>query len=124
MSEPMKEFRLARRRGRKHRAKARKDQKRKLRVIRTEKRMREEEETMSSVGEDFPRQEERVRKLWGAYVKMGAKGSAAAGALDEVLCNAARAQSSGDLVQILKAYGELTEVVRLHEVLRDRRGTG
>ncbi len=77
---------------------------------------------MTSVGEDFPRQEERVRKLWGAYVEMGIKGEAAAGALDEVLRKAARAQSSGDVVQILTAYGELTEVLRLHEVLRNRRG--
>lgn len=76
---------------------------------------------MTSVGEDFPRQEERVRKLWGAYVKMGSKGEAAAGALEEALRKAAKAQSSGDVVQILAAYGELTEILRLHEVLRKRR---
>ena len=80
--------------------------------------------TVTSVGEDFPRQQEQVRKLWGEYVKMGTRGEAAAGALEEVLDKGAKAQSSGDLVQILTAYEELTEVLRLHEVLRNGRGTG
>ena len=73
---------------------------------------------MSSVGEDFPRQQEHVRKLWGQYVEMGPKGKAAAAALEELLEKAAAAQSSGDLVEILRSYGELVEVRRVHEVLR------
>lgn len=119
-----RELRVARRKARKSRAKAQRERKRKARVLRTTKRDREKGETMTSVGEDFPRQQERVRKLWGGYVEMGTKGEAAAGALEEVLDKAAKAQSSGDIVQILTAYQELTEVLRLHELLRNRRGTG
>lgn len=73
---------------------------------------------MTSVGEDFPHQQEIVRKLWGQYVEMGPKGKAAAAALEELLEQAAAAQSSGDVVEILRAYGELLEVRRVHEVLR------
>ena len=119
-----RELAAARRTQRKRRAKARRNGKRKLRVFRTVKREREEREAMTSVGEDFPRQQERVRKLWGAYVEMGTKGEAAAGALEEVLDKAAKAQSSGEIVQILTAYQELTEVLRLHELLRSRRRIG
>lgn len=63
---------------------------------------------MSSVGEDFPRQQERVRKLWARMVKEGHEHTAEI--LDGILARAAEAQSSGDLLQILRSYGELTEV--------------
>lgn len=119
-----REMAAARRNQRKLQVRARRGRKRKLRVLQTAKRNREEREAMTSVGEDFPRQQERVRKLWGGYVEMGIKGEAAASALEEVLDKAAKAQSSGDVVQVLTAYNELTEVLRLHEVLRNRRGTG
>ena len=65
---------------------------------------------MTSVGEDFPRQQERVRQLWGLFVKMGPRGAAGAAALEEVLGRAAGAQSSGDLLRILQSYTELTQI--------------
>ena len=64
---------------------------------------------MTSVGEDFPRQQERVRKLWGRYVEMGPKGATGAADLEELLGRAAAAQSSGDVIQIVRLYTELVE---------------
>ena len=66
-----------------------------------------QEERMTSVGEDFPRQQERVRKLWGMHIRRGPRGALGAAALEGVLGRAASAQSSGDIVQILRAYDEL-----------------
>ncbi|MEE8146539.1 MAG: hypothetical protein V3T24_02950 [Longimicrobiales bacterium] len=61
---------------------------------------------MTSVGEDFPRQQERVRKLWGTCLSLPSR-STWTTHLDNVLHRAAEAQSSGDIVQILRAYDEL-----------------
>lgn len=76
---------------------------------------------MTSVGEEFPRQQEIIRKLWGEYVAMGEKGKAAADTLEDLLGRAAEAQSSGDVVELLRAYGQMVEVRRMHEVLRSGR---
>ena len=67
--------------------------------------------TVTSVGEDFPRQQERVRKLWGEFCKADDEhyDADAVAHLEGVLSRAADAQSSGDLLQILRSYGELTE---------------
>lgn len=65
---------------------------------------------MTSVGEDFPRQQERVRKLRELYLQLpGGVGSFGAIHLDQVLGRAAEAQSSGDVLQILRSYQELVE---------------
>ncbi len=67
---------------------------------------------MTSVGEDFPRQQERVRKLWGEIVKAddGDYDADAVAYLEGVLSRAAEAQASGDVVQILRSYSEISEV--------------
>ncbi len=65
---------------------------------------------MTSVGQDFPRQQERVRKLRERYLVIGDEAEQyAAEVLDGVLTRAAEAQSSGDIVRILRSYGELKE---------------
>ena len=63
---------------------------------------------MTSVGEDFPRQQERVRHLIDDYRALP-NGAGVIGAimLDDVLRRAAEAQSSGDVVQVVKMYYEL-----------------
>lgn len=61
---------------------------------------------MTSVGEDFPRQVERVRKLWATYPQ----DSQEAELLDAVLFRASEAQASGDLLEILRSYSEISEV--------------
>ena len=63
---------------------------------------------MTSVGEDFPQQQERVRHLIDQYRALeGGVGAYGAAIMDEVLKRAADAQSSGDLVRILRSYQEL-----------------
>jgi len=63
---------------------------------------------MISVGEDFPKQQERVRHLIDEYRALP-NGAGVPGAiiLDDVLRRAAEAQSSGDVVQIVCMYQEL-----------------
>lgn len=63
---------------------------------------------MTSVGEDFPQQQERVRHLIDEYRALeGGVGMMGAALMDDVLKRAADAQSSGDIVQILRSYQEL-----------------
>ena len=65
---------------------------------------------MSSVGEDFPQQQERVRHLIDEYRALeGGVGQAGAVIMDAVLKRAADAQSSGDVVRILRSYQELVD---------------
>ena len=63
---------------------------------------------MTSVGEDFPQQQERVRHLIDDYRALpDGTGEIGAQIMDVVLKRAADAQSSGDIVQILRSYQEL-----------------
>ena len=63
---------------------------------------------MTSVGEDFPKQQERVRHLIDDYRALpDGAGAWGAHVMDDVLKRAAEAQSSGDVVQIVRMYQEL-----------------
>ena len=63
---------------------------------------------MTTVGEDFPRQQERVRKLREEYLALpDGAGVIGAAIIDDILKRAAEAQASGDIVRILMLYGEL-----------------
>ncbi len=63
---------------------------------------------MSSVGEDFPKQQERVRHLIDEYRSLeDGAGEIGAMIMDQVLARAAQAQSSGDIIRILQSYQEL-----------------
>lgn len=62
---------------------------------------------MSSVGEDFPRQQQRVRELREEYVQIGRAGALGLVMIDQVLARAERAAMSGDVLQILQSYEEL-----------------
>ena len=63
---------------------------------------------MTSVGRDFPRQQERVRHLKEAAVATGDEHRIHF--LEGVLHRAAQAQSSGDVLRLLASYNELVEV--------------
>ena len=63
---------------------------------------------MTTVGEDFPQQVRRVQQLREEYLKIGYKGELGAAFLQQTLNRAADAQSSGDVVRILRVYEELT----------------
>ncbi len=65
---------------------------------------------MSSVGEDFPKQQERVRHLKELYIDLpDGVGAFGAAHIEQVLQRATVAQSSGDVIQVLRSYQELVD---------------
>lgn len=62
---------------------------------------------MSSVGEEFPKEQARVRDLLGQYKAIGPVGTLGAILIEQVLQRAEKAAISGDIVDILMAYEEL-----------------
>ena len=65
---------------------------------------------MSSIGSEFPMEQERVRELIDEYRKLpGGVGMIGAYLMDDILKRAAEAQSSGDVIQILRAFQELKD---------------
>jgi len=69
---------------------------------------------MTSVGSDFPLQQERIRKLKEAALCIDVETEE----IDEQRCfwlegvlhRAAQAQSSGDIIRILESYAEMMKV--------------
>ena len=64
---------------------------------------------MSSVGEQFPIEQERVRQLLTEYQRLGPVGVFGATMIKDVLRRAEKAAISGDVVAIVRAYQELKD---------------
>ena len=62
---------------------------------------------MSSVGEEMPKEQARVRKVLGQYKDIGPAGAFGALMAEAALREADEAVMSGDVVRILRAYEEL-----------------
>ena len=62
---------------------------------------------MSSVGEEFPKEQARVRELLSAYKSIGPQGAFGAMMIGQVLARAEKAAISGNLPNIIRAYEEL-----------------
>lgn len=62
---------------------------------------------MKTVGSEFPREVARVHELRDAYMAMGPHGAFALSTINQALGRATDAQSSGDVLKILKSYTEL-----------------
>jgi hypothetical protein len=62
---------------------------------------------MSSVGEQFPIEQARVRKLLGQYREIGPAGTFGAMMIEQALQRADAAAISGDVIAILRSYEEL-----------------
>lgn len=62
---------------------------------------------MSSVGEEFPKEQARVRELLGVYKTIGPAGAFGALMLEATLQRADQAAITGDIVQIIRSYEEL-----------------
>lgn len=62
---------------------------------------------MTTVGEDFPREQARARELLEQYQKIGAAGAFGAMMIKQALARADEAAISGDVVKILASYQEL-----------------
>jgi hypothetical protein len=66
-------------------------------------------EAATSIGEDFPREQQRCRELIELYKSIGPAGAFGAMMIEQVLQRADRAMASGDVVQILRSYQEMKE---------------
>lgn len=60
-----------------------------------------------TVGDDFPKEQARVRELLGLYKEIGPSGVFGAAMIEQVLRRADAAAISGDVVAILRSYEEL-----------------
>lgn len=64
----------------------------------------------NTVGDDFPRQQGRVRGIRDAAKSIGPAGSFLVAVCDDVLRRAEAAAMSGDIVTILRVYQEMREM--------------
>ncbi len=65
---------------------------------------------MSSIGTEFPKEQERVRKVLTQYEAIGNPGIFGATMIKESLCKAEQAAISGDVIKILQAYEDLKTI--------------
>lgn len=64
----------------------------------------------TTVGEDFPKQQARVREVLSQYHAIGPNGAFGAMMIEADLRAADEALASGDVVRILRAYQTLKEI--------------
>ena len=62
---------------------------------------------MTTVGDDFPKEQARVRELLDAYKSIGPAGTFGAAMISQCLERAEKAAISGDPVAIIRSYEEL-----------------
>lgn len=64
---------------------------------------------MSTVGDDYPNEQARVRELIGIYKSLGPVGTFGALMLEQVLQRADQAAASGDVVAMVRSYQEMKD---------------
>lgn len=64
----------------------------------------------TSVGEDFPKQQARVREVLGQFKEIGPAGAIGASLIEHSLRQADEALASGDILKILVAYDALRKI--------------
>lgn len=69
--------------------------------------MKEYEVRATSVGEQFPKEQARVRELLHVYRQIGPAGAFGAAMIEQALQRADQAAISGDVVAILRSFEEL-----------------
>lgn len=62
---------------------------------------------MSSLAEEFPREQARVRQVLQQYRDIGPAGTFGAAMIEQALRSADQAASSGDVIAMLRSYEEL-----------------
>ena len=62
---------------------------------------------MTSLGEDFPRQQARCRVVLASYRALGPSGAFGATMIEQSLAAADEAASSGDVIAMIRAYQDL-----------------
>ncbi len=65
---------------------------------------------ITTVGEDFPKQQARVREVLGLYRDIGPNGMFGAMMIEKTLQEADEAQASGNIIEILRSYEALKEI--------------
>jgi len=65
---------------------------------------------MSSVGEEFPKEQARVREILGYYKEIGPPGMFGAITIRQKLSRADKAMASGNIIAILQSFEELKAV--------------
>lgn len=65
---------------------------------------------MNTLGDDFPKQQARVREVLGYYKEIGPAGAFGAAMIEATLRRADEAAISGDVVAMLRVYQELKEI--------------
>lgn len=60
-----------------------------------------------TVGDEFPKEQARVREVLGHYKEIGPAGAFGAAMIEAALKRADEAAMSGDIVAILRSYQEL-----------------
>jgi hypothetical protein len=64
---------------------------------------------MNTLGDDFPKQQTRLRELLGLYKEIGPAGMFGAAMIEQTLRKADAAAVSGDVVAMLAVYQEMKE---------------
>lgn len=64
---------------------------------------------MDTLGDDFPKQQARLRELLGLYKEIGPAGMFGAAMIEQTLRKADAAAVSGDVVAMLSVYQEMKE---------------
>ncbi len=65
---------------------------------------------MSTLGDEFPKEQARVREVLGYYKEIGPAGMFGAMVIEQTLRKADEAALSGDIVQMLAAFQEMKEI--------------
>ena len=65
---------------------------------------------IESVGDDYPKQQARLRKAIAAYESIGPAGAFAVTWMRDLQERADKAAISGDIVEIVRCYKEMCEV--------------
>lgn len=62
---------------------------------------------VNTLADGLPKQQARCRELLEQYVEIGPPGAFAAAMIRQALARAERAASSGDVIEMIRAYKEL-----------------
>ena len=65
---------------------------------------------MSSLGEEYPKQQARCREVLGQYIEIGPAGNFGAMMIRATLKEADEAAVSGDVVRMLRAFEDMKDV--------------
>lgn len=72
--------------------------------------MTNDEKPVTTLGEEYPKEQARVRKILGYYKEAGPAGVFGAAMIEDLLRRADKASTSGDLVAMISCFKEMKEI--------------